>query len=86
MKRAALLLTAALLSGCATAKPSTPQVGLANPASVACVKSGGSLEMASDASGGAIGLCHLPDSRVCEEWALFRDKTCLIPPGTIRRP
>ena len=85
MKHATLLISA-LLGGCAAEKPVPPRVGLANPASVACGKAGGSLEIASDASGGAIGLCHLPDGRVCEEWALFRDQTCLIPPGTIRRP
>ncbi|WP_163311789.1 DUF333 domain-containing protein, partial [Enterobacter cloacae] len=27
-----------------------------------------------------VGMCHLPDGRICEEWALFRDNRC-VPPG-----
>jgi len=50
--------------------------GLANPASVNCVNQGGTLEVSQDASGGAVGYCHLKDGRVCEEWAFFRDGSC----------
>ncbi len=54
-------------------------VGMANPASVHCHKQGGSLEIRSDKDGGQYGLCTLPDGRVCEEWALFRDGKCEKP-------
>ncbi|MDE2071621.1 MAG: DUF333 domain-containing protein [Patescibacteria group bacterium] len=49
---------------------------IANPASVNCVTTlGGQLEI-KDTAEGAVGICHLPDGRKCEEWALFRDGTC----------
>ncbi|MBI2611031.1 DUF333 domain-containing protein [Candidatus Kaiserbacteria bacterium] len=53
-------------------------MGIANPASTNCVNLGGTLEIVDEAEG-QIGLCHMPDGRVCEEWALFRDGTCTIP-------
>ncbi|MCE9540941.1 DUF333 domain-containing protein [Candidatus Kaiserbacteria bacterium] len=62
--------------------PTTPaaqeSAGIANPASTHCVSLGGTLEMM-DTPGGQTGLCHLPDGRVCEEWALFRDGSCSLP-------
>jgi putative hemolysin len=54
------------------------RAGIANPASTNCVKLGGTLEIA-EGEGGQYGLCHLPDGRVCEEWALFRDNECTVP-------
>ena len=55
------------------------RVALANPASVNCAKQGGTKEIRSDA-GGQTGYCRFSDGRVCEEWALFRDKLCKAPP------
>lgn len=46
-------------------------VGLANPASVYCVRQKGQIEILSTLQG-QIGMCHLPDGRVMEEWALWR--------------
>lgn len=57
----------------------TPPTHLANPASVYCHKQGGILEIKSDRDGNQYGLCHLPDGSVCEEWAFFRDNTCVNP-------
>jgi putative hemolysin len=55
--------------------------GLANPASVNCVQTlGGQLQIV-DTAQGQIGMCHLPDGRVCEEWALFRDGSCVTENG-----
>lgn len=51
------------------------QAGLANPASAYCVEIGGVLEII-ERVGGQVGMCHLPDGRVCEEWALFQDGAC----------
>ena len=74
-------MASVLLAGClATSAPEpssepAPQAkaaGLANPASVHCVESGGRLRMERDASGGEYGLCALPGGSTCEEWALFR--------------
>ena len=56
------------------------KIGTANPASVHCTDIGGRLEiMDVSASGGQIGICHLRDGRACEEWAFFRDGTCVAP-------
>lgn len=57
------------------------KVGMANPASVHCVKIGGKSRIRTDASGNQTGYCHLPNGRICEEWALFRDKKCVRPKG-----
>ena len=42
-----------------------------NPASLYCVKKGGTLSM-DHTEKGQVGYCHLPDGSVSEEWALFR--------------
>ncbi len=47
-------------------------VGIANPASVNCLKKGGTLEIRKDAEGGETGFCIFPDKSECEEWALFK--------------
>lgn len=52
--------------------------GLANPASVNCIQQGGQLDIRHDAKG-AVGVCRFLDGRQCEEWALFRDKKCVLP-------
>jgi len=47
-----------------------------NPASVACVNAGGSVEIKKDASGGEYGMCTFANGSSCEEWALFRGEGC----------
>lgn len=69
---------AATVAGCSDAGTSGQKVGLANPASVNCEKLGGKLDIRSEA-GGQVGYCKLPDGRICEEWALFRDNKCVPP-------
>ncbi|MEH6421953.1 putative hemolysin [Pseudomonas sp. CGJS7] len=63
----------------AAADKPVAKVGMANPASVNCQKLGGKLEIRTGKDGGQYGLCALPDGRVCEEWALFRDGKCEKP-------
>jgi len=53
-------------------------ITIANPASVYCEDQGGTLEIMNKEDG-QLGYCHLPDGRVCEEWALFRDNICNTP-------
>lgn len=89
LPRFALLLTAVMaLAACATpaettpteAPPAlTPKIGMPNPASVHCKDLGGTLEIRTGKDGGQFGVCTLPDGKVCEEWALFRDKKCVTP-------
>jgi hypothetical protein len=45
---------------------------LANPASVNCVKQGGTLEIQTKEDGSQYGLCYFDDARACEEWAMMR--------------
>ena len=47
-------------------------VGMANPASQYCIDQGGQLDMKNEAQG-QVGYCQLPDGKVVEEWALFRE-------------
>ncbi|MGJ7901246.1 putative hemolysin [Lysobacter sp. 1R34A] len=56
-----------------------PKIGMPNPASVHCKDLGGTLEIRTGKDGGQFGVCTLPDGKVCEEWALFRDKKCVTP-------
>ena len=65
------------LGACAKAAPEKigqPVIGMANPASVFCIKQGGRLEIKRDADGGEYGLCHLPDGTVVDDWAYFRSQ------------
>lgn len=73
----------ALLAACAQATSEAPAqaVGMANPASVHCGKLGGASEIRTG-PGGQYGMCKLPDGKVCEEWALYRDKVCKDQPAT----
>ena len=47
-------------------------IGMANPASEYCVKQGGKSEIKRNADGSEYGVCHLPNGKAIEEWALFR--------------
>lgn len=55
----------------ASAPAASPAVGMANPASVHCARLGGRLVIEGTARG-QVGMCHLPDGSVQEEWALYR--------------
>jgi uncharacterized protein len=46
-------------------------IGLANPASVNCIKLGGE-SVPVDTPQGQIRMCRFPDGSQCEEWALLR--------------
>lgn len=64
------------VTACSTPTPDpapvqAPTTGMANPASVYCEKLGGKLVIEATAKG-QVGMCHLPDGSVQEEWALFR--------------
>jgi putative hemolysin/predicted secreted protein len=58
------------------AATTTPVIGMANPASVACGKAGGITGMMKDAAGGEYGMCTFANGTSCEEWALFRGEGC----------
>ena len=38
-----------------------------------------------DKAGNEYGFCRLPNGRLCEEWALFRDNKCIGPKSAMRR-
>jgi len=71
-----LLLATVGLAACGSdAEPTdtTPDVGLANPASVFCVEQGGTVEIFDEADG-QVGYCNLPDGTRVEEWDYFRSE------------
>jgi putative hemolysin len=76
--RSAMALSASclLLTACSeplTSLADTQQgVSIANPASLACAKSGGTLSIHYDAAGNEYGLCSWPSGAKCEEWQYFR--------------
>ncbi|TGQ71544.1 MAG: DUF333 domain-containing protein [Mesorhizobium sp.] len=61
------------------------QVGMANPASVHSGAIGGRLVVRKDKAGNEYGICRLPNGRLCEEWALFRDNKCVGLKAAMRR-
>ena len=54
------------------AATATPQVEIANPASVYCTEQGNQLEIRTAADGSQSGVCVFPDGSTCDEWAYFR--------------
>ena len=71
MKKVILLITAGAIAGCSSAPQNSQKMGMANPASVYCEQSGGTLKI-KDTADGQTGYCTLPDGSEIEEWALFR--------------
>jgi putative hemolysin len=57
----------------------TGGAGIANPASVNCVKLGGRVDIRTDQTGGQIGYCQFKSGQECEEWALLRNECGLSP-------
>ena len=85
-----LLLLAAVVGSVANAPPPaapaappTAAATRANPASVACVKDGGTIKLVPDVTGNIGGICHRKDGSACEEWALYRTGQCVLPPPQI---
>lgn len=62
--------------GTQTQTTTQTSAGMANPASVFCGQSGGTLEIKKDASGNEYGMCTFKNGTSCEEWALFRNEGC----------
>ena len=85
LRCAPLAASLTLLAACAQTTSDAPApaqaVGMANPASVHCGKIGGVSEIRTGPAG-QYGMCKLPDGKVCEEWALYRDKVCKDQPAT----
>ena len=69
-----------VLSGCQQGEKTTisqsskivKPLRIPTPASLYCIKKGGTLSMTHTEKKGDIGYCHLPDGRVIEEWAFFK--------------
>jgi putative hemolysin len=51
---------------------SSSPTGLANPASVYCIKNGGTVDIMAGWDSGQIGICTFPNGNQCEEWAMMR--------------
>ena len=89
-----MLVLVLLVSGCTqqagtpagTTTPAVTQAsaGMANPASVACGQSGGTVGIKKDASGNEYGMCTFKNGTSCEEWALYRGEGCK--PGVTATP
>ena len=70
-----------LMSACSTVhtdKLPENQLGLANPASVYCVKLGGK-SIIKNEEAGQTGYCQLPNGSVKEEWSLYRASQQCLP-------
>lgn len=77
---AGLLLLTAACDPAFKDQSATPQaIGMANPASLHCLREGGKSEIRRSAQGDEYGVCVFEDGRQCEEWVLFRDRRCEAP-------
>lgn len=79
---AAMLLVVLLAAyGYVTLRPyQAPEaVQIGNPAAAHCVSLGGVIDIREDEQGAQAGFCVFEDGRVCEEWSLFRDDSCVPP-------
>jgi putative hemolysin len=68
------LIVLTLLAACVPVPAPTPKPageGIANPASVNCIKQGGTLEIRKGDKG-EVGYCKFADGSECEEWAFMR--------------
>ncbi len=60
------------------------ELSIPNPASIYCEQAlGGTIELVSSSDGGQVGLCHLPDGSVCNEWVLYNNQSssCVLEEG-----
>jgi putative hemolysin len=84
-----LSLSCLLLTACSeplTSFADTQQgVSIANPASLACTKSGGTLSIQHDAAGNEYGLCSWPSGAQCEEWRYFRGECAARKPDDLAK-
>ena len=71
MKIFPVLLATIAVTACASRQPAKPETGMANPASVYCLKQGGKLDSVQNAAG-ISSYCTLPNGERMEEWALYR--------------
>lgn len=71
MKKAIIAASVILAAGCTSAQKQEQPIGMANPASVYCIKQGGKLDIVKE-PGGEVGYCTLPSGERIEEWSLFR--------------
>ncbi|MFA5811639.1 MAG: DUF333 domain-containing protein [bacterium] len=85
MKMFIVFLFALVIAGCGvSAKQNSTEIsaqnttGIANPASVKCVKDGYKLEIRTSPDGGQYGVCINEAGDECEEWAYFRGE-CSFP-------
>ena len=86
-KICALLLSCLLLTACSESltslDDSQQRLSMANPASVACVKSGGTLSIRRDSTGAEFGWCRWPSGAECEEWSYFRGECAAKKPDDL---
>lgn len=68
----AALFVSMLAPGCAPTGDDARTVEIPNPASEHCASKGGKVEIEKNDNGDQVGMCHLPDGSIVEEWELFR--------------
>jgi putative hemolysin len=82
-------LSCLLLTACSeplTSLADTQQgITMANPASLACAKSGGTLSIQRDSMGAEFGLCSWPSGAQCEEWRYFRGECAAKKPDDLAK-
>ncbi|EMB4684642.1 DUF333 domain-containing protein [Klebsiella pneumoniae] len=71
MKKTFLVMMAVLVSGCSAQPDDSYNDGMANPASIHCIRMGGKIDIVKEDAGDA-GYCTLPSGERKEEWAMYR--------------
>lgn len=71
-----LPLITSILTGCISVQMDldSAKIAKSNPASEFCLQQKGFLDFETDKQGKAVGMCHLPNGQVIEEWQYYRMK------------
>lgn len=74
MKIVFTLLAVFGLTGCISVNMDleSMKIGKSNPASEFCLQQKGFLDYQKDANGNTVGMCHLPNGKIIEEWQYYR--------------
>ncbi|MGE5980235.1 putative hemolysin [Klebsiella aerogenes] len=71
MKKTFLVMMAVLVSGCSAKPDDSYDIGMADPASIHCIRMGGKIDIVKE-DAGDVGYCTLPSGERKEEWAMYR--------------
>ena len=71
MKKIFIAMMVVINSGCCAQSNESHDIGMANPASVHCIRMGGKIDLVKE-DAGVVGYCTLSTGERKEEWSMYR--------------